>query len=1131
MPKKGGERLAYDGTLKFDTSMDASGFQKGANKLGDIVKGAGVFKLLEAGMTAITNSIDGAVSRYDSLNRFSPIMQQMGYSAEDAEKSIDKLSTGIQGLPTTLDGIVNSTKRLAIATGDLDKGTESALALNNALFASGASADAASRGAEQYVQALSRGKIEGEEWKTLMETMPYAMQQVAQAFGYAGTDAVERLRAAMSGGEITMAQFNDKLIELNGSVGGFAEMAKTATGGISTAWTNMQTAIVRGVTSVITAIDKGLSQTSFESIANVISGAGRLIESALSAVAPVVGVLAANLDILAAATAGVVAAFAKHHVQMEVAKKDAALVALEQAAASKAQAAQEANLRKEMLATIAAEKASTAETLKAAAAKATGAEATKLQTQATKAATAAEQAQVAATKASAVAQAADTAATEVAKAAQDAQNASIGLGTAVIGFFTGEITLHALAQIAAAAATKLFDAAVRAIPFVAVGAAVAALVMGIISLVKWIAAGTKEFQEQKEEVKALTDAQEELATATDESASAYEENAAAVAAAGKVSREYVKALKDTHNSTMAAEEKQRKMAATVAQLNACVDGLNIAYDEEKDALYNINTGQEVSLAQLEQLVDAKAELAEANAWQERANELVQEQVQIQEELAVIETKRQEINANEALTFKEKAKLIAELNNATAGYADTMADVESRLSIANENIAASNTAMAESAVAEYERAEQALAEYEEAAQARSENIINSFKRIPAEYEMSAQEMIDILRHNREQYAEWEQAMVEISGQVSAGTLAELEKLGPGALSAIQEMRANGGEGLREFDAEILASMGKTIADSSAAWNSPTITNAPNAAFDAAAQQVAGNTAIGDAVSNKIDEAKTAAAAVDFSEVGQGVANTFSEGVSRADVTSAMASVVTNIQESIPAVTEAATAVATALQTVWQTMQTQAATIAAQMMTDMSVNIIAMLGALQGNASTIATGIVTGLEAMVSGAQNVANRAMDGILSAMNSRAQSLYAKANEIAVNIARTMAGALEVRSPSRVMLRLFGYVMIGIYNAMDGMTGKLYGKAKSIADGLAERLTVSPDVAGTLVQKMRTATQSISLGGVAAVQPLPAAPVQEKAASVVNLYTTVNTHDSLSESEITRELEDFTARSLRRLP
>ena len=53
--------MAYDGTLRFDTSVDTSGFQKDANKLGGIVKGLGVFKLLEKGFQAVASSIDGAV--------------------------------------------------------------------------------------------------------------------------------------------------------------------------------------------------------------------------------------------------------------------------------------------------------------------------------------------------------------------------------------------------------------------------------------------------------------------------------------------------------------------------------------------------------------------------------------------------------------------------------------------------------------------------------------------------------------------------------------------------------------------------------------------------------------------------------------------------------------------------------------------------------------------------------------------------------------------------------------------------------------------------------------------------------------------------------------------------------------
>ena len=38
--QKGGERMAYDGTLKFDTSMNAEGFQKGTEKMSGIASKA-----------------------------------------------------------------------------------------------------------------------------------------------------------------------------------------------------------------------------------------------------------------------------------------------------------------------------------------------------------------------------------------------------------------------------------------------------------------------------------------------------------------------------------------------------------------------------------------------------------------------------------------------------------------------------------------------------------------------------------------------------------------------------------------------------------------------------------------------------------------------------------------------------------------------------------------------------------------------------------------------------------------------------------------------------------------------------------------------------------------------------------
>ena len=325
--------MAYDGSITFETAVDTSGFsdgtgdinrqfstiRKGAeaaasgleqvpakldqtasstSRLADIVKGGGVFKLIEKGMNAVTASLDSAIDRYDTMNRFPMMMQQLGYGADEAEAAVQRLSGGIQGLPTTLDSVVSTAQRLTILTGNLDGAGETTLALNNAFLASGAGSDGAARGLEQYVQALSRGKFEAEEWKTMQENMGLALTRVAESFGYAGESAQSDLYAALQSGEVTMSQFNSRLIQLNNGVGGFADLAQTSSVGIKTAWTNMGTAMVRGTTTMITALDKGLSETKFESIQNVIETTGEVVEDSMNLAAPAIELVASHADVL-----------------------------------------------------------------------------------------------------------------------------------------------------------------------------------------------------------------------------------------------------------------------------------------------------------------------------------------------------------------------------------------------------------------------------------------------------------------------------------------------------------------------------------------------------------------------------------------------------------------------------------------------------------------------------------------------------------------------------------------------------------------------------------------------------------------------------------------------------------------
>lgn len=261
------------------------GGERAALGIGKIVTALGLVALAKKGIDMVKGALDGAISRYDTLNGFPKILAQMGFDSEQSSKAINKLSDGIQGLPTTLDSVAATTQKLAVMTGDLDGAVDTTLALNNAFISSGSSSADASRGLVQYTQMLSKGSVDMMSWRTLQETMGVALNDTAKAFGFTGRSAQNDLYDALKNGDITFDQFNSKIIELSNGTNGFAERAKTASAGIRTAYSNMKTAIVRGVTSILGAIDSVLANTSFKNIEGVLARIGKTFSEVLTSIA------------------------------------------------------------------------------------------------------------------------------------------------------------------------------------------------------------------------------------------------------------------------------------------------------------------------------------------------------------------------------------------------------------------------------------------------------------------------------------------------------------------------------------------------------------------------------------------------------------------------------------------------------------------------------------------------------------------------------------------------------------------------------------------------------------------------------------------------------------------------------
>lgn len=228
------------------------------SSIGKIAVGVGAVGLVTKGIDVLKNSVGGAVGRFDTLNAYPKVMKQMGFTTDDTNKSVGILKKGVDGLPTSLQDLTKSAQSFAILEKSATKGAQTATALNDAFLASGANASDASRGVEQYSQMLASGSVDLQSWKTLQETMPYALTQVAKSFGITGKSAERDLYAKLKSGDITMDQLNKRFIELDGGINGFAQTARTASGGINTSFTNMKNAVVNGLATTVETINNAL---------------------------------------------------------------------------------------------------------------------------------------------------------------------------------------------------------------------------------------------------------------------------------------------------------------------------------------------------------------------------------------------------------------------------------------------------------------------------------------------------------------------------------------------------------------------------------------------------------------------------------------------------------------------------------------------------------------------------------------------------------------------------------------------------------------------------------------------------------------------------------------------------------
>ena len=285
---------ANGGNIIFHFKGDSSQLNKTTQSIGSMTKSilvaTGITKALGTAWNMVSSSTGDAISRFDQLNAFPKVMSSLGVETQASEKAIKRLSEGLKGLPTTLNQGTQAVSRFVSKNGDVERSTEMFLALNNAIIAGNAPTENQAAALEQLTQAYSKGKPDMMEWRSLLTAMPGQLKQVAKAMGYVNTD---ELYDALQKGEVSMDDFMDAIMRLNteGADGleSFQNQAKNAVGGISTAITNMKTAVVRGVSNMITSLDTTLKKANIKGgIAGLIGKIGEGFEKGLGEISKLV---------------------------------------------------------------------------------------------------------------------------------------------------------------------------------------------------------------------------------------------------------------------------------------------------------------------------------------------------------------------------------------------------------------------------------------------------------------------------------------------------------------------------------------------------------------------------------------------------------------------------------------------------------------------------------------------------------------------------------------------------------------------------------------------------------------------------------------------------------------------------
>lgn len=931
---------------------------RGSSSLKKFAVGSAVFQLAAKGAELLGEALGGAIQRFDTLESYPRVMQAMGHSTEDVTRSTKKLAAGIEGLPTTLNEVVGTAQRLTSITGDINKSTDLTLALNNAFLASGSSSADASRGLQQFSQMLSAGKVDMQSWKTLQETMPYALQKTAESFGFAGQSAQNDFYSALKEGRITFNQFSRKLVELNGGVGGFAELAKTNSKGIQTSFGNLKNAVVKGVANTIKALDdltkaatgKTIAEN-FDALKVIINAAFGVIVNVIKASTPVfqtlfsiLGTGASVISFLTPAIIGLVAALVTMRAINQAVKTTKDLISAWKTFKTTATGAiQIINLMT--------------------AAQATCGSVTKAQL-----------------------------------VANLANNGALTASNLLYGVLTGSISLQTAATIAATAATTAFKAALTALtgPIGLVVAGIGLVVGVCVTLWQWLTAESEETKRLKSEQEELVKSTDQLTDSVKQSAKERQKNLESVKgnteSYQKLADEIVQLSQKTNKTAADKKNLKKKIDA----LNASVSGLNLAYDKNSDSLSH-NSDQ----------IKARISAMEAEStWETSQKNLLdieQKRAEIGEQLKKIAEQRKKWNEESNVSDSVRKERLQELNDKETELKNTQTELQTEYEKTSQVQQAASEAMA--AAAENGSNRQVVA-YENMSKSQQkaiddmrtkynellETTTNMFEQIKYKSAISVDEMIANLQKNQEAVNNWATNLNTLAERgVNEGILAKLQAMGPQGGLYVQELVNASDEKLATLN-EVFTQGGESAM------------NGLTAGMDTGALGITDK--IKGIVQSQVSSLQEEIAAADFSSLGQEIPNGVSQGIEQGASTAGESSknMANDIKESFTSEMD--------INSPSRVFNEYGGFIT----TGLAEGVDKGTNQPVSSVTNLANQIKKPFDSLQSDFTYIGEMAMSGLNAGLWSGSGSVMATANSIAERVKATIKSALDIHSPSRAM-------------------------------------------------------------------------------------------------------------------